>query len=115
MLYLWERQGVGPGKDFLLAGEMRESFIEQVTSELERTSRWGNLCVQRPRDVRATSNALGKARMGLAWHLSMREPKKRREGEQGTWLGPDDLMLRLRSWSSTVDCRLTVCAARGGG
>lgn len=28
-----------PGEDFLLAGEMRESFTEQVASELERTCR----------------------------------------------------------------------------
>lgn len=28
-----------PGEEFLLAGEMRESFTEQVASELERTSR----------------------------------------------------------------------------
>lgn len=58
MAYLWERQKYH-GEEFLLAGEMRESFTEQVASELERTSREGNLCEQRTRGRRTMRNTLG--------------------------------------------------------
>lgn len=57
-------RGIIPGEEFLLTEEMRESVTEQVTSELERTSRQGNLCELRTRCMSATRNALGKARNG---------------------------------------------------
>lgn len=57
-------RGITPGEEFFLTGEIRENVTERVTSELERTSRQGNLCEQRTRDMSATRNALGKARNG---------------------------------------------------
>lgn len=117
--YLWESKDIRPGQGSLLAGEIRESFTEQVTAESERTSRWGELCGQRTRHV-STGNALGKAGMGLAWYQGMKEPGQRRESGQRTLLVPDSQRLSLAEelelhcgllthhvwvgWRLTADC-----------
>lgn len=82
-----------PGQGCLLAGQMRESFPEQVASELERRSRQADLCEQRTRAQAVLPG--GRPEWGFAWHLGMREPGKRRESGPETLLGPESQRLRL--------------------
>ena len=77
-----------PGGGSLQVGEMRESFMDQVTSELEGMSQEGNLCDRGP-EYECTGQAPGKAGVGLAWHLAMKGLGKRREREGKRLLGPE--------------------------
>lgn len=74
----WRARDTLPGEGSLLAREMRESFTEQVASELDRNPRWGNLCEQRTRGVRAQE---------VPWERPVRHLGMRTRREERKWAG----------------------------